>query len=294
MSRTVTTLLDSRADAEAVRTRFIAQVNTESIRIMAMDTTAAVDSLDLDPKHAKTYQDAMREGGHLLVAEVAAGQDPKKIIAVIEQAVGSGTIAAEASAPDTPAFKLAGMTDVAPAEPAIPQPAVGPRAGGSEGAAATVATPKEVPAPAPVLGSAVQYAPGPQDDCEMRIGAPLKARGGARVRSVIRDTPAEEQIMLSDEHVDVEHRPSARQLSFEDVQAGGLLKERVFEIREMREEPVVTKETFVREEVIVRKVVQERIETVRDTVRRTDFEIEESPAQAPRLARRREARPGSR
>ncbi len=49
MSRTVTTLLDSRADAEAVRTRFIAQVNTESIRIMAMDTTAAVDSLDLDP-----------------------------------------------------------------------------------------------------------------------------------------------------------------------------------------------------------------------------------------------------
>ena len=292
MSRTVTTLLDSRADAEAVRTRFIAQVNTESIRIMAMDTRAAVDSLDLDPKHAKTYQDAMRDGGHLLVAEVAAGQDPKKIIAVIEQAVG--TIAAEAAAPDTPAFGLAGMTDVPPAEPAIPQPAVGPRAGGSEGAAATVATPKEVPAPAPVLRSAVQYAPGPQDEGEMRIGAPLKARGGARVRSVIRDTPAEEQIMLSDEHVDVEHRPSARQLSFEDVQAGGLLKERVFEIREMREEPVVTKETFVREEVIVRKVVQERIETVRDTVRRTDFEIEESTAQAPRPARRREARTGSR
>jgi stress response protein YsnF len=43
----------------------------------------------------------------------------------------------------------------------------------------------------------------------------------------------------------------------------------------MREEPVITKEAFVREEVIVRKTVQERTETVRDTVRRTDFELEE-------------------
>jgi stress response protein YsnF len=38
---------------------------------------------------------------------------------------------------------------------------------------------------------------------------------------------------------------------------------------------VITKEAFVREEVIVRKTVQERTETVRDTVRRTDFEREE-------------------
>jgi stress response protein YsnF len=104
---------------------------------------------------------------------------------------------------------------------------------------------------------------------------PLKSRGGARVRSVIRETPAEEQVELSEEHVDVEHRPSERRLSDEDVKAGGLLMERTFEIREMREEPVITKEAFVREEVIVRKTVQERTETVRDTVRRTDFELEE-------------------
>ena len=132
---------------------------------------------------------------------------------------------------------------------------------------------REAPAPAPVARAPVQEA-APVED-ELRIGMPLKSRGGARVRSVIRETPAEEQVALSEEDVDVEHRPSERRLSFDDVKAGGLLRERIFEIREMREEPVITKEAFVREEVIIRKTVQERTETVRDTVRRTDFEVDE-------------------
>jgi stress response protein YsnF len=42
----------------------------------------------------------------------------------------------------------------------------------------------------------------------------------------------------------------------------------------MREEAVVSKEAFVREEVVVRKRVTERIEEVRDTVRRTEVETE--------------------
>ena len=62
-----------------------------------------------------------------------------------------------------------------------------------------------------------------------------------------------------------------------DMEMTGLQpdSDRVIEIAQMREEPVIEKEAFVREEVIVRKTVQERTETVRDTVRRTDFEREE-------------------
>ena len=282
MARTVTTLFDSRADAEAARARFIAQVKTESTRIIAKDTLAAVDSLDIDQKHAKTYQDAIRQGGHLLVAQVEAGQDPKHIIGAIEQAARS-TSAADASMPETPMFGLMGITDEAPPEAAVAQPAVAARADEPEVAAAKVGAPKRVePAPAPVVRSAVPPATAARSEDELRIGAPLKARGGARVRSVILETPAEEQVVLSEEHVDIEHRPSERQLSLEDVEAGGLLRERVFEVREMREEPVVTKETFVREEVIVRKAVRERTETVRDTVRRTDFEVEDPAAPEPR------------
>ena len=281
MSRTVTALFDSRADAETARARFIAQIKTRSTRIIAKDTLAAMDSLDIAPKHVKTYQDAIREGCHLLVAEVDAGQDPKRIISQFEQAAGGAPEAAAAPEPETPTYGFMGVTDERPAE--ADQSAVAEKAAEPEVTATEIESPeREEPAAAAVAPARAPEAPTPRTDEELRIGMPLTSRRGARVRSVIRETPAEEQVGLSEEHVDVEHRPSERRLSFEDVQAGGLLKERIFEIREMREEPVVTKEAFVREEVIVRKTVRERTETVRDTVRRTDFEVEELSEPEPR------------
>jgi stress response protein YsnF len=45
----------------------------------------------------------------------------------------------------------------------------------------------------------------------------------------------------------------------------------------MREEPVVTKTAVVREEVIVTKRVKVSSETIRDTVRRTEIELEGLP-----------------
>ncbi|HZB69469.1 MAG TPA: YsnF/AvaK domain-containing protein [Sphingomicrobium sp.] len=276
MSRTVTALFDSRAEAETARARFIAQIKTRSTRIIAKDTLAALDSLDIDPKHASSFQGAIREGGHLLVFEVEAGQDPKRIVAQFEQPDrGAPNVAAEPEA-ETPTYGFTGGVDESADDVTVVEPEVVEE---PEVASAEVEAPKEqVPAtaPAPVLAQpAADAGPSPRTENELRIGMPIQSRGGARVRSVIRETPAEEQVELSEEHVDVEHRPSERRLSDEDVKAGGLLMERTFEIREMREEPVITKEAFVREEVIVRKTVQERTETVRDTVRRTDFELEE-------------------
>ena len=271
MSRTVTALFDSRAEAETARARFIAQIKTRSTRIIAKDTLAALDSLDIDPKHVASYQDAIREGGHLLVFEVEAGQDPKRIVAQFEQPDrGAPNVAAEPEA-ETPTYGFTGGVDESADDVTVVEPEVVPEP--------EVEAPKEeipAPAPAPVLAQpAAEAGPSPRTENELRIGMPIQSRGGARVRSLIRETPAEEQVELSEEHVDVDHRPSERRLSDEDVKAGGLLMERTFEIREMREEPVITKEAFVREEVIVRKTVQERTETVRDTVRRTDFELEE-------------------
>ena len=285
MSRTVTALFDSRAEAETARARFIAQIKTRSTRIIARDTLAALDSLDLDPKHAASYQDALREGGHLLVFDVEAGQDPKRIIAQLEQPDRGAPIAAAAPVAETPTYGFTGdvdepVDDVVVVEPADDVVVVEPEAVPEpEVETAEVEAPKEeapAPAPEPVLAQPrAEDAPSPRTEDELRIGMPLQSRGGARVRSVVRETPAEQQVELSEEHVAIDHRPSERRLSDEDVKAGGLLMERTFEIREMREEPVITKEAFVREEVIVRKTVQERTETVRDTVRRTDFEREE-------------------
>jgi hypothetical protein len=51
-------------------------------------------------------------------------------------------------------------------------------------------------------------------------------------------------------------------------------KEGTIEVTETHEEPVVAKQARVVEEVVVEKDVQEHTETVRDTVRRTDVDVE--------------------
>ena len=110
---------------------------------------------------------------------------------------------------------------------------------------------------------------------ELRVGKRETRRGGARVRSFVTETPVSQEVELLEERSTIERRPAERRLTEEEIIAGGLLQERVIEISEMREEAVVSKEAWVREEVVVRKNVERRIETIEDTVRRTEVEVEE-------------------
>jgi hypothetical protein len=121
----------------------------------------------------------------------------------------------------------------------------------------------------------------PMVEEELRIGKREVARGGARVRSHVREVPAEADVTLKQERLDADIRPVERRMEDADVQAAGLLKPRVVELSEMREVPVVTKEAFVREEVVVRKTVEERVETIRDTVRRTEVDVEDLDPRGP-------------
>jgi hypothetical protein len=87
----------------------------------------------------------------------------------------------------------------------------------------------------------------------------------------VTQTPVEENVTLREEHVNVERRPVNRPVSDADL---ANLQDRSIEVREMAEEPVVAKQARVVEEVIVNKEATQREETVRDTVRRTDVEVE--------------------
>jgi hypothetical protein len=69
----------------------------------------------------------------------------------------------------------------------------------------------------------------------------------------------------------VDRRPVDRPASQADL-AG--LGEGTVEVTATAEEPVVSKQARVVEEVVVGKEVSERTETVRDTVRRTEVEVE--------------------
>jgi uncharacterized protein (TIGR02271 family) len=106
---------------------------------------------------------------------------------------------------------------------------------------------------------------------ELKVGKRQVERGGVRVHSRVTEQPVEENINLRQERVSVERRPVDRPVSSGDMDA---FKEGTVEVTEMGEEAVVEKRARVAEEVVVRKDVEETPETVRDTVRRSDVEVE--------------------
>jgi uncharacterized protein (TIGR02271 family) len=107
---------------------------------------------------------------------------------------------------------------------------------------------------------------------ELRIGKRMVERGGVRVYNRITERPVEQQVNLREERIKVEHRRTDRPASEQDMNmfTGG----RQIDLTETIEEPVIAKEAHVVEEVIISKEVVERPETIRDTVRRTDVEVE--------------------
>jgi hypothetical protein len=279
MTRTVTALFDSRPEAEAAGARLAAHIKLESTRMLAKDTAAAVDGLKIDRNRAKVYREALQGGGHLLVAKVARGEDPKAIIQVITRSTGL-------PAPEVRPVEAQQSFEVAPSasdvrsrEPPPRRPADEVRVPDAKPVAvpAVEESPVRIAEAEPAFTPATASAPPAQPDNgrqsrdELRVGDPQVIGGGSREARVAGQIPLEAG---SSEP----RHGTGRQLSYEEVEARGLLKDRTVEVVEMREEPVVSKEVFVREEVIVRKTVSERTETIRDTVRRTQIEVDELPA----------------
>jgi len=105
----------------------------------------------------------------------------------------------------------------------------------------------------------------------LEVGKRTEERGGVRVRSRIVERPVEEHVRLREEHVNVERQPVDRPLSSTDA---ANFREQEIELTERAEVPVVNKEARVVEEIKLSKEVSERDETVRDTVRKTEVDIE--------------------
>ena len=110
---------------------------------------------------------------------------------------------------------------------------------------------------------------------ELQVGKRTVQNGGIRVVKRITETPVSELVTLREERATVERHPVDRVATEADF-AG--FKEGTIEVREQSEEAVVGKTARVVEEVVVGKQVTEREETVSDTVRRTDVDVETIPA----------------
>ncbi len=109
---------------------------------------------------------------------------------------------------------------------------------------------------------------------ELIVGKQEVERGGVRVNVGVEEVPVQEQVTLREENVQVERRPVNRPVSDADMTA---LQSGPIEVRETAEQAVVSKEARVVEEVTVAKDVEERTETIRDTVRRVEVDVEQVP-----------------
>ena len=106
---------------------------------------------------------------------------------------------------------------------------------------------------------------------QLRMGKRTIEKGGARVHTSVTEVPVEETVTLREENVTVERRPVDRPVE----NAPGAFREGTIEVTTQAEVPVVSKEAHVVEEVVVGKNVTEHQETIRDTVRRTEVDVDE-------------------
>lgn len=105
----------------------------------------------------------------------------------------------------------------------------------------------------------------------LRVGKRDVDLGRVRVRSYLVETPVSEDVALRRDTVEIERRPVDRPLGATDT----AFTDRVIEATERAEEAVVEKEARIVEEIALRKTSDTRTETISDTVRHTEVEIED-------------------
>jgi uncharacterized protein (TIGR02271 family) len=253
-------LYDTQAEAEAARERLASAVRVGRVNIV--DNQRNLNDYHMSQDDRQAYGEGIRRGGALLCAEVDGHEDADKIVRALEE---TGSVDLEQR---QDSWRQEGWAPTA-AGTGQRQSALGTGAAATAGAGTGTVEEERIPIV----------------EEELKIGKREVERGGARVRSYIREVPVHEQVTLREEHVHVERRPvaegaagTAAAIGSGAAAAGDMLRERTIEMVEKAEEAVVQKVAQVREEVVVSKTTEERTEQIEDTVRHTEVEIEEGGA----------------
>jgi uncharacterized protein (TIGR02271 family) len=291
MSRTVTALFDTRSEAEAAKTRLTSsRIDADRVRIIDKESSgsygsgsagdagdqgfwASLKELFMPDEDRHAYGEGISRGGYLLCAQVDE-DEADEAIQILDQSNsvdfdsrqeewrGSGWTGYNQCAA-TSFFGTGGLATGASAMPLTGQSA-GFGAGDTDRERSATVEEEHIPIV----------------EEELRVGKREVNRGGARVRSYVRETPVHEQVSLREEHVSVERRPVDQPLGTTDLDRGDMFQERNIEMRETAEEAVVAKEAKVREELVVKKTAEEHVENIDETVRRTEVDVEEGLSQS--------------
>ena len=110
------------------------------------------------------------------------------------------------------------------------------------------------------------------------------ATGKSRIRRFVTEKPVEQQITLHEEHYEVARREIQDPKLTKGIDGKDIdWKDQIIEVTETREQPVVTKTARIAEEVVIRRRGSDHVETIRDTVRRQQLQVERVPDVKPDL-----------
>lgn len=201
---------------------------------------------DLGLHEAEVYGRTVRQGGAVLAVRVHESEAPKVIdlldahrpVDVIERARSYGLT-------ETPRV-------------AVPPPTMAATPAATTLPSATMKKDEEV----------VRLA-----EEQLNIGKRKIESGKTRVRRLVVENPVEANVNLHEEHVEIMRRAISEPGYLKDVD----WSEQVFEVTETAEQPVVSKSVRLTEEVVIRRKGSDHVETVHDTVRRQQLDVERLP-----------------
>ena len=249
MNRTVTAIFQTADVAQSVKAQ-IEQLGVSGSHIDVLggaDRADDVSQLNLPHDEAVTYREAVREGHHVVSADVPESHvdEAMQIMRHPEGGVDIDAYETEYRGRDTYDTDLADY---------------GTGFAGYGGAPAGTEAED---------GRSVELA-----EERIAIGTREVDRGTTHVRTYVQEVPVEERVRLRQEHVSVDRRATDGERVVTGAEADALFEERDIAVHETDEEAVVSKEAVVTEEVVVGKEVTEREEVVTDTVRKTEVDID--------------------
>jgi uncharacterized protein (TIGR02271 family) len=287
----VTAFFDSRTDAEEAISRLhAAGIDRDSIRLTPSSEQGAETSggtstqsfpeasaglwdslrdLFLPDEDRHTYAEGLRRGGYLVSVD-ASDADYERVIDILDDE-GTIDIDERASSWRSEGWSGSSTSGVSLGETANLTTGLSDASGSTTDAASGLGT-------ASLNTSSERVSGGdeviPVAEERLTVGKRDVSHGRVRIRSYVVERPVSEQVNLREEHIEVERRPVSGSTQAGTV-SGDPFQERTIEVEERGEEAVVSKEARVVEEVVVRKEADQRTETISDTVRKTEVDVED-------------------
>lgn len=242
MSKTVVGLFPQATDAQtAMRDLETMGIRRNSVQVMTSDARDkvlnALTSVGVPQDDAHLYAEGVRRGGALVVGTVEDAQ-ADEAVSVLDR---NNTIDIDKLGSR---YRETGYTGYNASAPAYTEP--------------DLTTERD-------LNKQITI---PIVEEQLSVGKREVQRGGARIHTFVTERPVEESVTLHEEHVTVDRRPVDRAATTADFQNKDIT------LTETAEEAVVGKTARVVEEVVVGKTATDHTETVHDTVRRTDVEVD--------------------